>query len=397
MFATVVEVITTILTIASLAYCAAALWSAWRFARRRAAASAHFTPPVSVLKPLKGFDHSMVEAFASHCRQDYTGEIELLFGVSSMDDPAVEAVHRLQAEFPMEDIRLVLCPERLGLNGKVNNVAQLARAARHDYLIVNDSDIHVSPSYLRRVMSGFAVPEHHQTVGLVTVPYRGLTHGVTDEARATIGSKLEALGISTDFMPGVLTALTLEGGIQFGLGSTLAVSRAALVDAGGFESLVNTLSDDYELGFRVARAGYAVVLSPEVVETSVPPYTFREFFSHQLRWARSVRDSREAGYLGLIFTFALPWAFFNMIASGFDNLSLALLAAAVAARIAVALTIGTGLLEDRQTLRDLWLLPLRDFCALWTWIWSFAGHTVEWRGEKFELNQGRLVKLSSDK
>ena len=391
MLAAIVESVTTIVTFASLFYFVAALWSARSFVRRRMPEPADFTPGVSLLKPLKGFDPGMYEAFASHCRQDYAGDYEILFGVSSMDDPAVPAVERLKAEFPDRNIRLVLCPEKLGLNGKVSNLAQLAREAQYKYLVVNDSDIHVSPCYLTRILAPFATLQParssvNKRVGLVTAPYRGIAHG-------TLGSKMEAFGIATDFFPGVFTALKMDGEIRFGLGSTLAVSREALAAAGGFEALVDSLADDYELGFRIANAGFAVVLSREVVATSVPPYKLRGFFAHQLRWARSVRDSRKAGYLGLIFTFGLPWAVLNYVASGFSLPSLALLSLALAARITVALGIGVGVLNDRQVLRDLWLLPLRDFCALWVWIWSFAGNTVEWRGEQFLLDHGRLTRV----
>ena len=387
MLATVVESVTTIVTFASLFYFMAALWSARSFVRRRAPA-ADFAPGVSILKPLKGFDPGMYEAFASHCRQQYAGDYEILFGVSSLDDPAVAAVERLQVEFPERNIRLILCPEKLGLNGKISNVVQMTREARHEYLILNDSDIHVSALYLSRVMRGFCAPERGKAVGMVTAPYRGIAHG-------TLGSKMEALGIATDFFPGVLTALMIDGEIRFGLGSTLAVSREALAEAGGFGALVDSLADDYELGFRVAKAGFAVVLSREVVATSVPPYRLKDFFTHQLRWARTVRDSRKAGYLGLVFTFGLPWAVLNLVACGLSLPSLALLSLTAAARITVALVVGVVILDDRQVLRDLWLLPLRDFCALWVWIWSFASNSVSWRGEKFLLENGRLKRAGS--
>lgn len=407
MFATVVVSVTTIVTFASLFYFMAALWSARSFLRRPLQSQsqpADFAPSVSILKPLKGFDPGMFEAFASHCRQQYEGEYELLFGVSSLDDPAVAAVQRLQAEFPdqpgVRSIRLILCTEKLGLNGKISNVVQMAAQARFDYLILNDSDIHVSPRYLTRILAPFAAPQPtrsgiNRPVGLVTAPYRGIAHG-TIGSHATLGSKMEALGISTDFFPGVLTALMLDREIRFGLGSTLAVSRAALAAAGGFEVLVDALADDYQLGLNVANAGYAVVLSREIVDTSVPPYSLSGFFAHQLRWARAVRDSRKLGYLGLIFTFGLPLAVFNCIASAFSLPSLALLSLTAAARLTVALTIGVGVLRDRQVLRDLWLLPLRDFCALWVWIWSFAGNTVLWRGEEFLLKDGKLLRQGSE-
>lgn len=394
MLAAIVASITTLITFASVFYFIAALWSGRSFIRRRTAAALHYTPGVSILKPLKGFDPGMYDAFASHCRQEYSGDYELLFGVSSLDDPAIPAVERLRAEFPEQAIRLVLCPEKLGLNGKVSNVAQMARQARHDYLIVNDSDIHVSPQYLARIMSGFATPQRGKPVGMVTAPYRGIAHGPLGSNHATLGSKLEALGIATDFFPGVLTALMLDGEVRFGLGSTLAVSRTALAAAGGFEPLLNSLADDYELGSRIASAGFAVVLSREVVATSVPAYRLRDYFAHQLRWARTVRDSRRWGYVGLIVTFGLPWAIFNLIASGFNLPAIALLCLAVAARVMVTLAIGVGILNDRQVVRNLWLLPLRDFCSLWIWAWSFASNSVEWRGEKFLLKDGKLKQTA---
>jgi ceramide glucosyltransferase len=386
MLADIVASITTIITFASLFYFMAALWSARSFVRR-SGPSGDFSPGVSVLKPLKGFDAGMYEAFASHCRQNYAGEYEILFGISEVVDPAVAAVERLKAEYPQRSIRLIVCSEKLGLNGKISNVVQLARQARFDFLIVNDSDIHVSPRYLTRIMRRFGAAEREKVVGMVTAPYRGIAHG-------TLGSKMEALGIATDFFPGVLTALKMEGEIRFGLGSTLAVSRAALAAAGGFEGLADSLADDYELGFRVAKAGFAVVLSREVVATSVPPYRLREFFEHQLRWARAVRDSRNAGYVGMIVTFGLPWAVLNVVACGGSLASFALLSLALAARVTLALSVGVGILNDGQVLRDLWLLPLRDFCALWVWIWSFASNSVTWRGERFLLEAGQLKRVA---
>lgn len=383
MLATVVESVTTLVTFASLFYFMAAMWSARSFVRRRVK-TPDFTPGVSILKPVKGFDPGMYEAFAGHCRQEYPGKYELLFGVSSLDDPAVAAVERLRAEFAERSIRLFACPEKLGLNGKICNVVQMAREAQHQYLILSDSDIHVSPHYLSRIMREFAA-SGPKRVGMVTAPYRGVAHG-------TLGSKMEALGIATDFFPGVLTALKMDGEIRFGLGSTLAVSKEALAAAGGFEALVDSLADDYELGFRIANAGFAVVLSREVVATSVPAYRLKDFFAHQLRWARAVRDSRKAGYLGLVFTFGFPWAILNVIASGFSLPSLALLSLVAAARVTIALTIGVGILNDGQVLRDLWLVPLRDFCAFWVWIWSFASDSITWRGERFLLKDGKMVK-----
>jgi len=309
--ATAIEAITTLLTLAGLAYLLLALWGTRDFAHwMRRLKIDGFAPDVSILKPVKGVDPRMYAGLASHCRQQYAGNFEIVFGVSSMDDPAVHEIERLQAEFPDCAIRLVLCRERLGTSGKVSNLVQTLREARYEHVLINDSDIYVSPLYLTRVMACFA----DATVGMVTAPYIGRT--AESGSGRTLWSRLEALGISTDFLPGVLTARKLEHGIRFGLGSTLAMSKTALAKAGGLEPLVECLADDYEMGARIAAAGYRVELSSEVVETTVPAYRFRGFCDHQLRWARSTRDSRKLGYVGLGITYALPWALMTCVASG---------------------------------------------------------------------------------
>ena len=399
MLATVVEVVTALLTLAGLAYLLLALWGARDFAHywRRKKTQSAFAPDVTILKPVKGVDPRMYAGLVSHCRQKYAGRFEIVFGVSSLDDPAVGEIDRLRAEFPDCAIRLIECRERLGTSGKVSNLVQMLREARYEYVLINDSDICVSPRYLTRVMECFADPH----VGMVTAPYIGRTYigqtgiGETGEARPamTVWSRLEALGISTDFLPGVLAARWLEGGIRFGLGSTLAMSKAALKKAGGLEPLVEYLADDYEMGERIAKAGYRVELCREVVETTVPAYQFHGFKDHQLRWARSTRDSRKLGYVGLGITYALPWAMMTCVASGFALWSFSLLSVVALARVAVALSVGVGVLGDGQVLRDLWLLPLRDFFGLGFWAWSFAGDTVVWRGELFHLRDGRILPV----
>jgi len=233
LIATIVATITTVLAWAGIGYYVVALWGARTFVHDLGRKRPGSTPPVSILKPLRGLDHEMYSAFASHCRQEYAGEYEILFGVSSLSDPAVAAVQQLQDEFPNHNIRIIECPETLGANGKVSNLVQMLRHARHPYIVINDSDIVVSPHYLTNILSGFAgSPAHARPVGMVTAPYRGRAHGHPGKD-PTAGSRMEALGISTDFFPGVLTARLIEGGIRFGLGSTLAVSREALDRSGG--------------------------------------------------------------------------------------------------------------------------------------------------------------------
>jgi ceramide glucosyltransferase len=336
----------------------------------------------------------MIDAFRSHCRQTYAGEYELLFGVSSLSDPAASAVEQLGLEFPDKSIQLIECPNRLGTNGKVSTLVQLATHARYSYLLINDSDITVSPCYLERVMAHF-VPasgnpagagQSQKPVGLVTALYHGRAHG-------TLPSRFEALGITTDFMAGVLLSRMIEGGMRYGLGSTLAISREALNKIGGLAPLVDHLADDYELGAHVDKAGFRVALSAEVVETSIPAYAWSGFLDHQLRWARTVRDSRPWGYAGLIFTHGLGWALLNVLASGLSPLSLWLLGLSFFLRLSLAMMVGAEVLGDHQVLPRLWLLPFRDFVAMGVWVAGFAGNIIVWRGERFLLKDGKLHRI----
>jgi ceramide glucosyltransferase len=384
-----VEALTTVLAVAGMGYFVAALVAGRLFISSRRRPVASYAPGISILKSLKGLDPGMLDAFRSHCRQDYAGEYELLFGVSSLEEPAVAAVRQLQTEFPEHAIRLIECPERLGSNGKVSTLVQMAVGARYEFLLVNDSDITVSSHYLTSVMTHFAPAEARpfqqppKPVGLVTALYRGRAHG-------TLGSRLESLGIAADFMPSVLVARMLEGGLRYGLGSTLAVSREALSKIGGFEAIVDRLADDYEMGERIFKAGYRIALSSEVVETSVPAYDWRGFCDHQLRWLRTVRDARPGGYAGLLFTQGWSLALLNVVASGASPVSLWLLALCFFLRMSLAMMVGAEVLGDHEVLPALWLLPFRDLVATGLWIGGFASNTVVWRGERFEVRKGKL-------
>jgi ceramide glucosyltransferase len=380
----IIEALAVAGAVSGIAYYALCLWSAARFVQPRKAAdkSVRAAQGVSILKPLRGTDPEMYESFRSHCLQDYP-EYEIIFGVSDANDPAIQLVQQLKAEFPQRPIRLMLCPERLGSNTKVSNLAQMARQARHEYIIVNDSDIRVEPDYLRRVLPPLTDPK----VGLVTCLYRGI-------ANATLGSRLESLGIGTDFAAGVLVAQTVENGIRFGLGSTLAFRRRDLQAIGGFEALVDYLADDYQIGSRIATLGLKVKLSDVVVDTFLPRYTLRGFFDHQLRWARTVRDSRFWGYVGLGLTFGLPWALLTLIFSRGAAWAWALLVCTAVMRFAVAIVFGKYVLKDRQAMRSLALIPVRDLVAMLVWIMSFAGHKIVWRGDRFSLENGKLKRIS---
>jgi len=383
----ILQIVPLLGCVSSSIYYLLCLWSAGVLLRGRKMHTgthpAESLPPVSILKPLKGTDPDIYESFRSHCLQDYP-EYEIIFGVSDPADPAVASVEQLQREFPDRSIKLIVCSTILGTNVKVSNLEQMVQAARYEHLLVNDSDIRVEPDYLRRVIA----PLTSERVGMVTCLYRGV-------AAPTVGSRLESLGISTDFCAGVLVAQQIEGGLSFGLGSTLAFRRRDLELIGGFRSILDFLADDYELGRRIAELGLKVVLSDVVVETHLPAYDLGGFLSHQMRWSRGVRDARFGGYVGLVTTFGLFWALVNLIIARATPWSWAVLAAVLLLRIAVALAVGKSVLQDRNLIANLWLLPLRDLIAVFVWIVSFAGHTVVWRGQKFELKNGRLIRIGA--
>ncbi len=403
----VFAVVCALLAIAGAAYYALCVWAGLRFVARKPE-STSFTPPVSIVKSLKGVDPHMHAAFRSHCVLDYP-EYEVLFGVNNLNDPAVTLVEDVQAEFPNARLRVIHCPLVLGTNGKVSNLAQMLPLAKYEHVLINDSDILVEPDFLQCVMRGFlkghgfsragdaadvldsertSVREEFSStpVGLVTTLYRAV-------AGRSLWSKLEALGISTDFMGGVLVARELEGGIKFALGATMATTKTVLAKIGGLESLVDVLGDDYELGVRTAAAGYRVELADAVVETAVADYTWRSFWQHQLRWARNIKDRRRSQYFGLIVTFGLAWGVLGVLAARGEWWSWTALGIVLLARVATVVVVGAKVLRDPEAKRDGWLIPMRDFVALAVWVASFFGNTIVWRGERFRLRGGKLKAI----
>ncbi len=347
---------------------------------RRVSPPPPLAPPVSILKPLKGYDPEMYAAFRSHGQQEYPASFEIIFGVNTADDEAVPYVELLQAEFPQLPITLLVCSDVLGANRKVSNLLQMLDRVQYRHIIVNDSDITVPPGYLVEVMRWFADPR----VGMVTCLYRA-------KAGMTLWSKLEALGVLADFMPGALAARFLERKVRFGLGATMALDRDALQAIGGLRPLVNHLADDYELGSRICDSGRQVAIAQTVVQTSTPDYSFRSFWYHQMRWGRTVRSSRPGGYLGLFLTFGFLWALLAVAFSRAAGWSLLLLGAVLAARV-LTVMIYVRALHDR-TSRYFWLIPLRDLISPLVWLLSLGGKRITWRGEEFELSKGKLGRI----
>ncbi|HBY98434.1 MAG TPA: hypothetical protein DEP84_31585 [Chloroflexi bacterium] len=340
-----------------------------------------FTPPVSILKPVKGLDVQAYQNFASFCQQDYP-DFELLFGVSDPDDPVIAVVERLQRDFPHRSIRLSVSPATQ-VNRKASLLHSLTAKARHEVLVVSDSDMRVTRDYLRRVVAPLA----DEGVGLVTCPYRG-------ERPVTLTAKLEALYMGVTFLPSVLVARKVLS-MRFALGATIAVRRRDLARLGGFAAVAEYLADDYQLGARMARLGRRVHLSNYVVTCVLGATTFREQWDREVRWAQCTRVSRPFEFPGMLLTFSTPLAVILGLLTGFAPLASLSLAISVLLRWLVAWSI-TGDTANQVVRRWLFWLPVRDMLSALVWCAGAAGRHVVWRGERFRLrSDGRLEPLPS--
>lgn len=284
------------LALGPLCYYLVGIYSAWSFfhlahgaAQRETLPPGEKVAPISVLKPVRGLDPNAYENFASFCRQEYP-EFEVLFAVSDPADPVAPVVRQLIADFPERAIRLTVVTERLGQNGKVSNLCRLAREARHDLLVITDSDVRVEPGYLRSVAAMFRDPG----VGGVTALYRG-----NDNLQWV--AAMDCVGSSAVFCGAALVARELEG-LKFMMGSTMSTTKRRLAEIGGFEAMVDLHSDDYELGHRIVERGYRVELLPQPVQMAFPSQTLGEYLRHELRWAIGIRNIRPGGHFGMLST-----------------------------------------------------------------------------------------------
>lgn len=361
-------------------YYLAAIYCAWRFFRNRGENPDDFAPAVSILKPIRGLDREAYENFASFCRQNYP-RYEILFGVANDQDPSIPAIREVIRDFPELPIRLLIGSENLGSNDKVNRLCRLVHEAQFDLLVISDSDIRVGPSYLASIVSPFRDPQ----VGAVTCMYRGL-------ADPFVWSELEAVNLTSSFLGGVLVARRMEG-VRFSLGATIAITRKRLDEIGGFESLADFASDDFEIGRRVAARGYRVELSPYTVQTVCPSRTAKEFFEQQLRWAIGLRHSRPGGHLGWLLAQGLPWSLAAIAVGHSASTAAGYLSAYLVLRLAMAWTVGVWGLRNQSLQRRLWLLPLSDALGFLIWLLSFGCNRINWRGSKFYVRKGRLVPI----
>jgi ceramide glucosyltransferase len=370
-----------LLAAAPLAYYALATLAAWRFFRReRARVLPGYTPPISLLKPVRGVDFGSYENFASFCRQDYP-DYEILFAVNDDQDPAAPLIQRLVGEFPERKIRLLVGAERLGANRKVNKLARLAKEAQYEVLVLTDGDVRVGPRFLREV----AAPLADQKTGAVTSFYRGI-------AERNLGAQLEAVGASSDFFAGVLMAQWLEG-IHFALGASIATTKKWLSTMGGFTAIANVLADDYEFGLRIAKAGGQIVLSREAVWTMYPAQTLHGFWDHQVRWARTVRLCRPLSYVGLLFTQGLPWTLLAILVAPASWIAVAYLLAYLILRFAMAWTVGVWGVQDEVLRRKIWQVPFRDAIHFVVWLASFGSNRIRWGNDEYVVRNGQMVPI----
>ena len=359
-----------------------AIYSIFRFFRTSAVTpNTSFTPPISNLKPIRGLDPDAYENFASLCRQDYP-DYELLFCVSGEDDAAVPLLEKLQRDFPERRIRIFFGSGRHGSNDKVSKLARLASEARHEVLVINDSDVWVKPDYLRSVVA----PLRESGVGAVTCFY-------ASREDKTLPEELQTIGMMSDFFASMLVAWELDG-VQFALGTTIVTTRTRLAEFGGYESLENRPGDDLLVGRLIAEQGHEVRLLPYCVSTVSDYRSMRELLHKRLRWIVVMRHMRPGGHFGLLFTHGLAWCLLAIAVHPTVTLAVGFLGAYAVLRTAMTMLVGNWGLNKRGLLKKVWLIPVWDAVAFALWLTSFTRNSIRWRDGRYYIRNGQLVPVA---
>ena len=357
----------TALAALAMAYSVTA-WLAVRARRGRSRSGAATLPPVTVLKPLCGAERDLYDCLRSFCDQAYPG-FQIVCGVQDPEDAAVAVVRRLQREFPGLDLHIAINGAQHGSSGKVSNLINMMPFARHDHLLVADSDVRVAADYLAKVLPPLLDP----AVGIVTCPYRGCP-------QSGPWSALGSAFINDWFMPSVYVAALL-GSRAFAFGATIAMRREVLTRIGGFMAIADQLADDYRLGELTRRAGLRTVLSEVVVETLVDEHRLGDLVRHELRWLRTIRAVRPLGYALSFVTFGLAPAVLGSLLAAGARATPALLAITALAR----LMLHFGVRDARSAVRQLWVLPLTDLLGFALWCWGFVSRRVQWRHARYRV------------
>ena len=350
-------------------------WAVRRYSRRKPPQAA-WQPPVTILKPLHGDEPMLEQALASFCGQDYP-VFQIVFGLHDAADPALHVIRRLRARFPHVDIDVVVDPAQHGVNRKISNLINSYPRAKHDVIVMADSDIHAPADYLRQLAAGLAPAG----VGLVTTLYAGLG------ASETLAARLGAAQINHSFLPGALLARAL--GRQDCLGATMALRRETLEAVGGLHALVHHLADDAVLGRLVSARGERVALAATLPATTVPEMRVGQLFAHELRWGRTIQSLAPIGFAMSSLQYPLFWAALAATLSGFQPPAIALFVGAWVVRAAAMIGIDAAL--GLATAVPIWLLPVRDVLSVTIILASYGGSEVAWRGHVLRISPPRLV------
>jgi len=380
------NLLNSILAVLALLSFALALWqwvAARRFPLHQRVTDLSFAPGITLLKPLKGCDATTVESLQSWFNQNYTGQIQILFGVADAGDPVCQIVRELIEKNPGRDAQLVICAESPGANGKVSTLIQLERLAQHPLILVSDADVRVPPDFLANIVAPLRDPQ----TGLVNCFYRLANP-------ATTAMRCEAVAINADFWSQVVQSTNLKP-LDFALGAAMLTRRKLLEEIGGFAALVNCLADDYQLGHRIAQRGHRIALCPVVVECWDAPMNWCDVWKHQLRWARTIRVCQPVPYFFSILSNATLWPLLWLIASLVWSKTLCAPLIAVGClliRIVLAQNLQRRFMQSRDNIAPPWLAPVKDLQQAVIWAGAFLGNTVEWRGQKMRLRRdGTLI------
>lgn len=363
----------TVLVFISLALTLWQWWEARRFPLHRLRRARH-CPPLTLLKPVKGFDSHSRACFQSWIEQEYPAPSQILFGVSSLDDPVCDVIRDLLREHPEIDAELVICRPLLGLNAKVSSLCHLAKRAKYEHLVISDADVAVPAGFLANLVQGFEKPG----TALINCFYRLAEP-------ANVSMRWQAVSINADFWPQVLQALSLKR-MDFALGAVMATTRQCLRKAGGFEALLDYLADDYQLGQRVAQAGGRLEICPVPVECRCDPMSFEKVWRHQLRWARTIRACRTGPYFLSILSNATLWPLLNYLLHP-GRPAASILAVSLLVRGLTA-THNAFKLTRELSYSVFWLAWCKDLFQAVLWLQSFLGSTITWRGATLKVTSG---------
>jgi ceramide glucosyltransferase len=360
------------------------LFSTWRFfwrAQERLSPDSGFTPPISNLKPLRGLDPEAYENLSSYCRQDYP-DYELIFCVGDESDPSVPVLEKLKRDFPDRQIRVLIGSGRKAINDKVAKLVRMVNEARHEILVINDSDVRVEPNYLRTVVAP-----------LRDAKVRGVTCLYVSTEDKTFTQHLQSIGMICDFFPGIFVARELDG-IKFAFGQTIVTTKSCLNEFGGYEAIENRPADDLLVGRYIAQQGYEVELLPYAVKTVPDYHSFKDLFIKRLRWLTVMRHMRPWGHIGLTFTQGLPWCLAALLVHPSDGIGMAYVGAYVLFRLAITWLVGAWGLKQHGLWRKMPLIVVWDATAFVIWLLTFGRRRIRWRNVDYRIRDGMLVPVS---